>query len=93
MPMKPASDSQPIRKLSVLIPLYNERWTLATIIRRVLAVPLDLELELVVVDDGSSDGSWEELAAVGRRGFAASAPSATTATAARARPSARPSGR
>ncbi len=50
-----------IRKLSVLIPLYNERWTLETIIRRVLAVPLDLELELIAVDDGSSDGSWEEL--------------------------------
>ena len=50
-----------VGKLSVLMPLYNERWTLATIIRRVLAVPLDLELELIVVNDGSSDGSWEEL--------------------------------
>ena len=59
--MTPPSEPQPIRKLSVLMPLYNERWTLATIVRRVLAVPLDLELELVVVDDGSGDGSWEEL--------------------------------
>jgi glycosyltransferase involved in cell wall biosynthesis len=61
MSMNPTPDFQPLRKLSVLIPLYNERWTLATIVRRVLAVPLDLDLELVVVDDGSSDGSWEEL--------------------------------
>ena len=48
-------------KLSVLMPLYNERWTLSTIIDPVLAVPLPLELELVCVDDGSSDGSWEKL--------------------------------
>jgi glycosyltransferase involved in cell wall biosynthesis len=49
------------KKLSVLMPLYNERWTVGTIIGRVLAVPLPLELEIVAVDDGSTDGSWEEL--------------------------------
>jgi len=49
------------RKLSVLMPLYNERWTVAEIISRVLAVPLELDLEIVVVDDGSTDGSWEEV--------------------------------
>ncbi|MBX3413390.1 MAG: glycosyltransferase [Pirellulales bacterium] len=45
----------------MLMPIYNERWTLAEIVRRVLASPVDLEIELVAVDDCSSDGSWELL--------------------------------
>jgi glycosyltransferase involved in cell wall biosynthesis len=45
--------------LSVVIPIYNERATLRTIVARVLDVPLDIEL--VCVDDGSSDGSREML--------------------------------
>ncbi len=58
------------RKLSVLMPIYNERWTLKEIIRRVLEAPVPLELELIAVDDASSDGSWEvlqELAAADSR--------------------------
>ena len=47
-------------KLSVVIPVYNERATLRQVVERVLAVPL--ELEVVCVDDGSSDGSREILA-------------------------------
>jgi SAM-dependent methyltransferase len=47
-----------LRKLSVLMPVYNERWTLREIIRRVLNSPVPLEIQLVVVDDGSEDGSW-----------------------------------
>jgi len=42
-------------KLSVVMPVYNERATLRTAIERVLALPL--EVELLCVDDGSSDGS------------------------------------
>ena len=45
--------------LSVVMPVYNERTTIEEIVRRVLAVPL--RIELVVVDDGSSDGTGEEL--------------------------------
>src|SRR5438105_4943451 len=45
--------------LSVVMPVYNERTTVEEIIRRVLAVPL--RLELIVVDDGSKDGSGEIL--------------------------------
>jgi len=47
-------------KLSVVMPVYNERRTLRIVIERVLAVPL--ELELICVDDGSRDGSREILA-------------------------------
>jgi len=47
-------------KLSVVMPVYNERATLEQVVRRVLAVPLDIEL--LCVDDGSTDGSREILA-------------------------------
>jgi glycosyltransferase involved in cell wall biosynthesis len=47
-------------KLSVVMPVYNERGTLREVVQRVLAVPV--ELELICVDDGSSDGSTEILA-------------------------------
>jgi glycosyltransferase involved in cell wall biosynthesis len=46
-------------KLSIVMPVYNERRTLHAVIERVLAVPLDTEL--ICVDDGSSDGSREIL--------------------------------
>ena len=42
-------------KLSVVMPVYNEQATVDLIVRRVLAV--DLDIELVIVDDGSSDGT------------------------------------
>src|SRR6266849_5677542 len=46
-------------RLSVVIPVYNERNTLRVAVERVLAVPLDMEL--ICVDDGSRDGSREIL--------------------------------
>ena len=45
--------------LSVVMPCYNERTTIEEIIRRVLAVPL--RIELIVVDDGSKDGTRDIL--------------------------------
>lgn len=45
------------QRLSVLMPVYNEVRTLETIVERVLAAPIDIALELVIVDDGSTDGS------------------------------------
>jgi glycosyltransferase involved in cell wall biosynthesis len=49
--------------LSVVMPVFNERATVETIIRRVLAVPL--RIELIVIDDGSTDGSSEILDRLG----------------------------
>ncbi len=46
--------------LSIVMPVYNERRTLFEIIGRVLAAPpVDLERELVIVDDCSTDGTRE----------------------------------
>ena len=54
-------------KISIIVPVYNEEKTLAEIVRRVQAVALDgLEREIIIVNDGSSDGSsaiMEELRA------------------------------
>ena len=47
-------------RLSVVMPVYNERATLRQVVDRVLAVPL--EIELICIDDGSTDGSREMLA-------------------------------
>jgi glycosyltransferase involved in cell wall biosynthesis len=47
-------------KITVVMPVYNERQTLQTVVERVLAVPL--QIELICVDDCSQDGSREILA-------------------------------
>jgi glycosyltransferase involved in cell wall biosynthesis len=63
-PSPPAADccwERTITKLSVLMPVHNERRTLGEIVRRVLAAPIPLEIELVAVDDGSDDGTRELL--------------------------------
>jgi hypothetical protein len=52
------------RTLSVIVPVYNEHNTVAEILRRMRQVALPVDLEVVVVDDASSDGTEKVLAAV-----------------------------
>lgn len=46
-------------KLSVIVPIYNERTTIETVLDRLAALPC--EKEVIVVDDGSTDGSRQFL--------------------------------
>jgi glycosyltransferase involved in cell wall biosynthesis len=50
------------RKLSVIMPVFNERHTLHKIVSKVLSAEVKLDIELLVVDDGSTDGSASILA-------------------------------
>jgi glycosyltransferase involved in cell wall biosynthesis len=52
------------RTLSVIMPVFNERATVAEILRRMRAVELPLTLQIIVVDDGSTDGSDNILGAL-----------------------------
>ena len=56
-------------KLSVLIPVYNEEETLEEVLRRVREVELDKEI--IVVDDCSSDGTSAVLSSLNQEGFTA----------------------
>ncbi|MBL8768117.1 MAG: glycosyltransferase family 2 protein [Planctomycetes bacterium] len=53
-------------KLSVVIPVYNEKDTITTVIDRVAATPFDKEI--IVVDDCSKDGTRDVLKALDRPG-------------------------
>jgi len=55
-------------KLSVVMPVYNEVATVATSVGRVHALRGRLDLEIICVDDGSTDGTREVLARLEREG-------------------------
>jgi dolichol-phosphate hexosyltransferase len=51
-------------KLSILMPVFNEADTVEVVVKRVLDVPYPCDVELVIVDDGSSDGTATLLAGI-----------------------------
>jgi glycosyltransferase involved in cell wall biosynthesis len=50
-----------LKKLSVIIPCFNESQTIIEVLSRIRSVPLNLELEVIVIDDYSTDGTREIL--------------------------------
>lgn len=55
------------KTLSIVIPVYNEQETLLELLRRVEAVEIPLAKQIVIVDDGSTDGTREILKNLGAR--------------------------
>src|SRR5688500_3842898 len=62
MPPPMSETSAPV--LTVIVPCFNERATVAELLRRVKAVPIDKEI--IVIDDQSTDGSREVVATLAR---------------------------
>ena len=55
--------------LSVVVPVYNEVRTVRTVLDRLLSIDLPVPRELIVVDDGSTDGTGEMLVQAQRDGL------------------------
>jgi glycosyltransferase involved in cell wall biosynthesis len=56
--------------LSIIVPVFNESRTVASVIERLMAVELPVEREIILVNDGSSDGTRDVLDAFPVRGGA-----------------------
>lgn len=53
--------NKPLQRLSIVLPVYNEKATISTTVERVLRAESPLDRELVIVDDFSRDGTREIL--------------------------------
>ncbi len=67
MAARDTAPASPLEKLSVIVPVFNERNTLVEILRRMRAVelPAGIEREIIVVDDGSTDGTRDVMRQLG----------------------------
>jgi glycosyltransferase involved in cell wall biosynthesis len=54
-----------VSKLTIAVPVYNERERVEAAMKELLSTTMPVETEVIVVDDGSSDGTWEQLVHMG----------------------------
>jgi len=57
-------------RLSIIVPVFNEARTVRAVIDRLLTIDLPVSREILIVDDGSTDGTREVLANASREGLA-----------------------
>jgi dolichol-phosphate mannosyltransferase len=59
--------AEPRPRLVIMIPTYDERENIGELVRDILALPMECDLDVLVVDDDSPDGTAEVVAEIGRR--------------------------
>ncbi len=52
------NEKETFKTLSIVVPVFNEEQTLEKLVETVLAVPLELEKEIVIIDDCSTDNTF-----------------------------------
>lgn len=55
------SSNSPVSSLSLVIPLLNECETLSELVRRIESACTAYPIEIILIDDGSTDGSWKAI--------------------------------
>ena len=48
-------------KLSIILPVFNEKDTITEILRRIRSADAGIEKEIIIIDDGSTDGTTQIL--------------------------------
>src|SRR6185436_19833343 len=65
----PTSVSGRPERLSIIVPVYNEARTVRAVIDRLLTIDLPVPREILVVDDGSTDGTGDVLDRTAAKGL------------------------